>query len=177
MVNYKIKLIDGVNTFLDIPVYRLTQEKYYNDLDTHIKKTIDSDPLLIAGYAEESYRENSASKNHMIETYGGAWDYNEIIGWIRLHFLGTQIRGDFWRVKVKRIRRTRKKLFEHHTARLAYEINIPHQADNAKIFALVNKYLLNCRKELKDLYIDTSRLDVIGPYVDWRSLMNKDKNI
>ena len=44
----------------------------------------------------------------MHDQFGGAWKYNEIIGYIRLHFLGNQIRGEYWGVKAMCQVRTRR---------------------------------------------------------------------
>ncbi len=109
--------------FFDIPVYRLTKERYYKDRDTYIEKNMYPGPPAHNErknkYYEESPDRKQYFEEHILETYGGAWDYNEIIGWIQLHFLGVQIRGELWRVKAKRIVRTRKKVFEWDTWKLA----------------------------------------------------------
>jgi hypothetical protein len=111
-------------------------------------------------------------QEHLVLLYGGAWEYNEIIGYIQLHFLGSQIRGEYWQIKEKKIRGTRRKIFEYRTWKLAPEINIPSGASNSEIYALVRKYLNDCAKELKGRYIDVSRLEAIAPHVDWRGLLN-----
>lgn len=166
--------------FFDIPVYRLKKDRYYKDLDAYVKKTMNMEPLSNDD-RKQFYERNPMHKRdfeqYLREVYGGAWDYNEIIGWIRLYFLGSQIRGEFWRVKAKRLVRSRKKHFKYHSWKLAAEINIPYKADNIEIFKLVLNYLSDCQKELKGRPLDTSRLDVVGPYVDWRSLMNSPETV
>ena len=171
----------GEKYFFDIPVYRLTQEQYYKDLGAYIEKNMYSgspshNKLKKKIYEKEPERKQNMEQ-HLRETYGGAWDYNEIIGWIQLRFLGRQIRGEYLRVKAKRIVRTRKKVFEWDTWKLAPEIDIPEEANNTEIFHLINEYLSDCKKELKGRHLDTNRLDLIGSYVDWRSLLNKAENV
>ena len=167
--------------FLDIPVYRITEEQYYKELDAYIEKVMYPGPQSNDDDMKRFHKKHPVQKKnfeqHIRETYGGVWNYNEIIGWVQLHFLGSQIRGEFWRVKAKRLVRSRKKVFEYHAWKLAPEIDIPHEADNMEILDLINEYLSDCRKELKGRYFDTKRLDVIGPYVDWRSLMKKRENV
>ena len=163
--------------FFDIPVYRVPRERYYKDLDTYIKKQMSggapSHNEIKKKFYEEHPERERFIKDYCRKKYGGAWEYNEIIGWILLHFLGSQIRGEFFRVEAKRIVRTRKKVFEWYDWKLAPEIDIPEEANNTKIFHLIKEYLSVCEKELKGRYLDTSRLDLIGSYVDWRSLLNK----
>ncbi|MGZ8137171.1 MAG: hypothetical protein ACXW1W_10540 [Methylococcaceae bacterium] len=167
--------------FFNIPVYRLTKERYYEEQNAYVNKIMfpgppqyDEDRRIF----NEKYPEQKRNfEQHIKNNYGGAWDYNEIIGWIELHFLGSQIRGEFWRVKAKRIVRSRNKVFEYDTWKLAPEIDIPEDANNTEILHLINEYLSDCKKELKGRYIDTSRFDVIGTYIDWRSFVNRDENV
>ncbi len=164
--------------FLDIPMYRITKELYYKERDAHVEKVMYPGPQSHDGVQKrfhKKYPEQKQNfKEHTRETYGGAWNYNEIIGWVQLHFLGDQIRDEFWQVKAKRLVRTRKKVFEYVSWKLAPEIDIPHEANNTETLELINEYLSDCREELRARYFDTNKLDVIGPYVDWRSLINKD---
>jgi hypothetical protein len=108
----------------------------------------------------------------LIKNYGGQWDYNEIIGFIRLHFVGRQIRGEYHGLDSKRITKTRKKLFTFKTWKLANEIDIPINSNNNEIFSIICDYIKDCEKELKKRYIDSTLFKVIGPHVDWVSLMN-----
>ena len=174
---YKKRCLVEDKYFFDIPVYRLTMERYNKDRDAYIEKNMYSGRTSHAELKKKFYEKEPERKQYyeqyLWEKYGGAWNYNEIIGWILLHFLGSQIRGQFFRVKAKRIIRTRKKVFEWYHWKLAPEIDIPEEANNTKIFHLIKEYLSVCEKELKGRYLDTSRLDLIGSYVDWRSLLNK----
>jgi len=162
--------------FFDIPIYRLPKEKYYKERDDYLKKNIYSGSKEHNEIKKQLYekcpQQEAYIKSHLIQKYGGAWNYNEIIGWIKLHFLGNQIRGEFWYVIAKKICLTRKKIFEWKDWKLAPEIEIPDDADNKKIFSLIKEYISDCKKEkeLKNRYVDTSLIDTIGPYIDWRSL-------
>jgi hypothetical protein len=109
-----------------------------------------------------------AFKDHLSQVYGGSWRYNEIIGYIRLHFLGSQIRGEYFGVRSKRIVRTRKKVLEYKTWKLAVEMDIPGDSTNEQILKLIREYIDDCRKELKGRHIDSELIEIIGPYVDWR---------
>src|SRR4029077_5456422 len=96
--------------FYDIPVYRLPAKQYYAEMDQHIDTVLfpPNDPY--SGALREMERknpnENVALRDHFYRSYGGPWQFNETIGFIRLHFLGSQIRGAYFAVKRKRIVRT-----------------------------------------------------------------------
>ena len=167
--------------FYDVPVYRLSHERYYKDMGEYIKKHMCSGRPSHKKMMEDFYRREPARKreaqDRLRKSYGGTWEYNEIIGYIRLYFLGTQIRGEYWGVNSKRVVRTRKKILECKTWKLASEIDLHQEPDSLSIFSKIMEYLGKCQKELKGRYIDTENLKTIGPYVDWKSLLEDSKNV
>src|SRR4030042_6250190 len=161
--------------FCDVPVYRLPEERYYEEMNDYINRKMfpgppEDDDMRKVFFSREHSQE-IGFRDHLRDNFGGAWIFNEIIGYIRLHFLGNQIRGEYWGVKNKRIVKTRKKLFEYRTWKLVSEINVPGKADNEEIFKLIIEYLSKCSKELKGRYIDIRILNTIGRYIDWKALL------
>ena len=167
--------------FYDVHVYRLSRERYYNDMDEYIKKHMYSGSPRHRKMMEDYYRKEPTQKNaaeeRLRQSYGGAWEYNEIIGYIRLYFFGTQIRGEYWGVNSKRIVRTRKKTLEYKTWKLATEIDLHREPDSSSIFSKILEYLDRCQKKLKGRYIDTVSLKAIGSYVAWKSSDEESKNV
>ena len=158
--------------FFEVPVYRLVREKYYEQRERFIEDTIDQFFPGSARKLLESQRDRKINLIDHLETqYGGPWNFNEIIGFIRLHFLGSQIRGEYFAVTAKRITRTRKKIFKWQTHKLAPEISVPFEATNLEIWNLIKEYVRDCGEEVKGRYVDTECLDVLGLYVDWRSFL------
>ena len=128
--------------FYDTPVYRLAEDRYYRDRNAYVEALYpEGDPL----------RDLLMSKNRRFheDAYGGAWLFYEIIGYIRLHFLGTQVRGEYFAVQRKRIVRTRCKQLKYQTWNLASEREIPSSASSEQIYLIVLEYIDACRKELK----------------------------
>jgi len=167
--------------FYDVPVYRLSREKYYKGMNEYIKKQMESgSPRHIEIMKEFHMKEPNqryAAEDSLRQFYGGSWEYNEIIGYIRLYFFGTQIRGEYWGVNSKRVVRTRKKVFEHKTWKLALEIDLHQAPDSSTIFLKIQKYLMSCQQELKGRYIDITHLMTIGPYVNWKALYEESKYV
>jgi len=164
--------------FIEIPVYRILVKQYYREMNDYIEKHLHSGPLKQDALTQETLRKrpnlNLAFEQILRDSFGGAWNYNEIIGYIRLYFFGTQIRGEYWGTKAKIKRRTRKKIFENKTWNLAPELDLLCETESSGIFAKVLEYIAACSKELKGRYIDIRPLKVIGPYVDWISLYKKE---
>jgi len=160
--------------FYDIPVYRLPAKKYYAEMDQYIDTVLFPPDDPFSGALREMERKNQnanvAIRDHLYQSFGGPWQFNETIGFIRLHFFGSQIRGEYFAVKRKRIVRTRNKTLLFQTWKLAPEIDVPIDATSDVIFNAVLEYLSYCRKELKGRHVDSALLEAIGPYVDWRRL-------
>ncbi len=159
--------------FFDLPVYRLSAEQYYAERDAYIKRII-----FRAGTPEEpdprqrekaSPRVNDAFRNHLTEKYGG-WEFNEIIGYIKLHFLDSQIRGEYFAVDSKRIVRTRTKTFEDKTWKLAPEIHIEQPYGTGEVLGAIQQYIQACKAELPQRFIDTSSFDKLARHIDWGTL-------
>lgn len=167
--------------FYDVPVYRLSRKRYYKDMDKYIKKHMYSGSPNHIKMMEDFHRKEPTQKlaleDKLRKSYGGAWKYNEIIGYIRLYFFGTQIRGEYWAVNSKRVVRTRKKILEYKTWKLASEINLHWEPDSSSIFLQILKYLERCQKKLKSKYIDIRNFKAIGYYVDWKLMFEESKNI
>lgn len=162
--------------FLIIPVYRISSEKYYQQREAFVEKHLyNSNNEELNELARQVHKEQPnvklQSQYILRNSYGSVWDFNEIIGYIKLHFVGNQIRGEYWAVKAKRIVKTSKKSFEYKTHKLAAEMTISRDLDNNEIFEVVTQYIDRCRKELKNRYVDDAQLKKIGEFVDWRKLM------
>ena len=161
--------------FYDIPVYRLPQDTYHEEMNKHIDTILfppdnpNSNALRELDKADPN--RNINMRQHLYEKYGGCWRFNEVIGFIRLYFLGSQIRGEYYAVAKKRIVRTRTKIFEYREWKLAPEVDVSSGASNNDIFQAVLEYLSDCRKELKGRYIDTALFERVGSYIDWRRLL------
>jgi hypothetical protein len=159
--------------WFDVPVYRLTKEEYELEQKSFVRREISKH-----GYnAQEMYRRDPKEKEqmekHLREVCGGCWLFNEIIGFIRLYFLSTQIRGEYWGVDAQRITRTRRKVFRFFELKVTFEEEIPAESTNEEIFNLILKYLERAQNEcsLKDRYVDKSVFEYIGRHVDWNGLL------
>src|ERR1035437_4606616 len=86
--------------FYDLPVYRLPSAEDYSTRSAHIEAMVFQvgtayEPALRLREKTDP-RANDAFSAHLEHIYGGCWEFNEIIGYIRLHFLGSQVRGEYF---------------------------------------------------------------------------------
>lgn len=156
--------------FLDVPVYRLCEDEYNRQLKEFIERGLA--PLreqLGEQVAKHGYMIDHMHQ-HLFKVYGGCWRFNEVVGYIRLHFLGSQVRGEYFTVNRKRIVRTRHKRFEYVSHKLAPEIEIEMPVTDQTVGAAVSKYLQACQRELPRRYIDIDTFTVLAPHIRWYAL-------
>lgn len=161
-----------MNHFLDVPVYRLPERDYYQQRDEFTAKHMI--PVL-RSYGDEAanpkYQPDiTRAREHFIDVFGGIWRFNEIVGYVRLHFLGSQVRGDYFAIRRKRMARTRHKQFEWITHKLAPEVEIEAPVTNATVQAAVRRYLEECKREVPRRYVDLSGFEVLAPHICWYDL-------
>ena len=164
----------GFVSFFDIPVYRISQEAYdeeFKDYVAKLEEGYDSSTRKIitrdrAGNTQEHRRRLDTLKR----CFGGIWRFNEIVGYVGLHFVGDQVRGVLFFVNKKRVFRTRTKKMVWVTHKVAPELSLPRNGKNADIYQTILEYLDRVRKALPLRYLDTSVFERVGPYVDWKAL-------
>ena len=153
-----------VKYIYDVAVYRLREADYYAQRDAHVEQVL--------GANRATPEADSAFRAHVEKSYGGPWRFNEIVGYIRLFLLGSQVRGEYFRVDARRIVRTRRKTLWLVAHKLAPEQEIPSGATSAQVLAAIRQYLDMCGKEIPGRHMDLATFDAIAPHVDWRSLLD-----
>lgn len=161
--------------FCDLPVYRLPEERYYAERDTFIDQIIfrsgSPDEAILRQRERRDPNVNDGIRDHLQKTYGGCWRFNEVIGQIRLHFLGTQVRGEYFAVGKQRIVRTRTKTFEYRTWKLAPEIDIAAPYGNSEVLGAIRQYIADCQRELPKRFIDTSMFEALATHFNWVAVL------
>ena len=162
--------------FCDLPVYRLPEERYYAERDTFIDQIIfrsgSPDEAILRQRDRRDPKVNDMIRDHLQKTYGGCWRFNEVIGQIRLHFLGTQVRGEYFAVGKQRIVRTRTKTLEYRTWKLAPEIDIAAPYGNSEVLGAIRQYIADCQRELPKRFIDTSMFEALATQVNWVAVLS-----
>ncbi|WP_148045608.1 hypothetical protein [Salinisphaera orenii] len=162
--------------FFDLPVYRLPRDEYYEQRQAYIDSVIfpANDPAAAEFRIAQEKDDPSAYvaiRDHLERSYGGCWEFNEIIGYIRLHFLGSQVRGDYFAVSKQRVTRTRRNTLEYQTWKLAPEVEVHRPQSREGILEAVFQYIDDCRREVPRRFIDASRFEEIAEFIDWQSLI------
>jgi hypothetical protein len=156
--------------FHDLPVYRLSEEAYHAARNKFISNIVAQNFSHYPATPEAVESFTDYMKQRDYDTYG-PWQFNEIIGYVSLYFLGSQIRGAYFAVTRKRVVLSRRKTLVHVTHKLAPEHDVPHGATNAEILQVILGYVDACRKEERRRFFDDTWLRTIGPFVAWNGVM------
>jgi hypothetical protein len=165
-------------SFFDVPIYRVSQDQFDAEFERFIEKQSEGmDQKVVAKqkeYLEQNRQEDGLRRDRMLHSFGGPWQFNEIVGHIRLHFLGNQVRGTLWMIDKKRVNRTRKKQFSVLTHKVVAELGIPRRATNQEVYETILKYLNSARKKLRRRFVDTRVFERIGRFVDWNAMREEN---
>ncbi len=156
--------------FFEIPIYRTSQERFNQECGSNLKRHLEK--LQLSAFACEPTPEILLpAQQRFWETYGGPWQYNQVIGWIRLYVLGSQIRGDLWKMTGKRLQR--KSRNQINRVGKIFEIDFtPDESSeeiHAKIEAELKQVQNGCAK--KKQVLDLQCFRTIATCVDWRKLV------
>ncbi|WP_278034125.1 hypothetical protein [Flavobacterium nitratireducens] len=162
------------NHFFELPVYRCSEVIYSKELDK-LQKRID----LQVPYLKGQEKETEVIKTDLFYRFSHGYAYNEVIGWIQLYVLGNQIRGKYFfevnpydkrKIKKRFDKCIRKKQFE--LIGKAFECSIYDDISD-KIYLKIINQINNLTKEKPFVgkIIDTSKLEKISMFVDWKKLL------
>ena len=159
----------------DLPVYRCTKERHDKELteavEAHLKHCFDdhglersSDPQTITNITA-----------HAQHAFGGPWEFNEIVGWVRLFPESHGIGAPVWFTEGKKLTRKMRKRFHLRTWSNCLWTHFPPPAENPEIYERVLQALesLAKRDPLDGRVLDLSVFKLTGPYIDWRRLIEE----
>lgn len=170
------EFVSSEKVLFDVPVYRLSKAEYESQQNIFIQRELKKSG---GKYAEEAYRRNPEMKtdleSHLWKVYGGCWLFNEIIGFIRLYFYFSEVRGEYWSTYVKRNVRTRRKVFRSLGDYFGFGERIPQGSSNVEICKRIEMFLSCVQKgnEFKRRYVDASVLKNIEQHINWNRLLEE----
>jgi len=155
--------------FFEIPIYRCTSDKYDKETERELAKHINSAAAPGLGVTD-------SAKNFMTEYYWtrvwAPWEYNDVIGWVRLLAAKHRIEAECFRVDARRlIRRPRRKRFKW--IQKVFHINFEEAQSSSEIFEITRNRVTALTKDrpFKGRHVDLRAFDHIGRYIDWRLLL------
>lgn len=134
----------------ELPVYRIDKESYYGK------------------FAEYQAERRTEHYEPSIHDFGGIWEYNEIIGYLKFYVSGTtQIRCEYHETNAKNKVKTRTKTFVLKNDSLC-NTNISSAMSNVQLINVIEDCIEHCKGQLNSSrYIDTKFIDETIKHTDW----------
>lgn len=152
--------------FFEIPVYAWSQEDHRREQAT-VRDEWTSAGREMGQNDSEHYGELGVSIQ-----VGYPWQYNCIVGWLRIMADGSSIKTYVWWTKAQRIRHKPTMnppahVYEQHHRQIA-ELHVRYQS-SADIYEALLDDIRSASKErpLRGSYVDLSCFLATGPHVDW----------
>lgn len=163
---------------LELPVYTIKEETFYREFDDALENEAESAYSRTGGTWPGKdlawFREYIEKERfERLRGFGGPWRYNQICGFLGIYTLGNQLRGHSWFPRRRIYRHTsRKRTIESYGK--AFELSVgPEESAEEILTNLFNEIrALRSEPPFRGRYVETGTLLLIGPFVDWRGLMN-----
>lgn len=156
----------------DLAIYRLSEdhfiERYKSDLEKKFFKIWpDQERYAVSKELQQSI------ENHFWETYGMPWRFNQVIGWLRIYSLGSQVRGELWLTEAKRLVRRRSPPPVRWKGK-AFELHTSSEESSEQILSNIRREINRAMKDLgrKQLVIDLECFENVAPKLDWKYLLH-----
>ncbi len=160
----------------DIPIYRCSIEKHTQELNDAKTKKLQN-LIDIHGHEVKKSKSYEWVGNDFDRKEWYPWRYNEVIGWIRLYTIGSQVRGELWFTNAKRIRRDLKRKKIYYIGKV-FERFFHKGHSSIEIFQIIYEELLSQKKvsPIKGRYLDMKMFCRTGKLIDWKQLFTSKVN-
>lgn len=162
----------------DVAIYRCSFDQCHKEFDRDLQKHYRT--------IWPSGTESVMSQGHVLAVeedfrilYGLPWQFNNIIGWIRLHVLGMEIRGEVWKTDAKKlVRRPKHKRFISASTD-AFRVDCRlHRSPDAIFQTVIRELELVTQQQFgKRAYLDLECLKNIGPHINWQTVCPVDRTL
>jgi hypothetical protein len=158
--------------FFEIGIYRCPIDQHTDELARDRQKCLE--PLeRTKSVAPVSY---AKAGDWFDREHWYPWRYNEVIGWLRLYRLGSQIRGELWFVNAKRITRGMKKRFFCFDRAFELRFRPSQSEEDIRAEVLAELKRVAGERPIKGRYLDLECFLVAAPLLRWRALLGFEPN-
>lgn len=157
----------------DIPVYRKSNSEFDLETEIGVKQEVEWIVSHDPQRRPLSHETRERIMDRTIARAGGPWQFNQVVGWLRLFVEGSTIGGHLWWVDAKRLnRRMRNRRLRLLTFSDIFHQYFPTEPSNI-IFSRIVQRLgeMACEPPYDRCYLDLDVFLRVGPFVDWRALM------
>jgi len=159
--------------FFELSVYRVSESAYYSEFDRHLERFWDETERMHGRTRQELFPDDQRAliQEQQLREFGGSWRYNQVVGWVRLFVLGSQIRGECWMVTAERLMRRGRR--EYRYPGQAFTLNCSRRMSANQIRDAVFVELAGFQKECRNgrCVLDLSSFENAARYMNWRGML------
>lgn len=161
----------------EIGIYNQSFEQFHASIEKKVQRYMDDFPGRGGITREQAPKVFDEIKNRASGRYP-QWRYNQIIGWLQIYVLGSQVRGEYWFTEKKRIPFIVQNPALVYQGK-AFELSFYPEDSSNDIFAGVCARIdmMNKERPFKGRFIDTESFHNTGPAVNWRHLLGYETEI
>ena len=145
----------------EIQVYKTSEEEYYEKMTNYI--------------AEKNRDDNPQFEEYLRNKFGGDWDYNEIVGHVKIYITGRKIKCEYWETDKKVRVGSRTKTFVKISDKYC-ESQIFKGQSNDELKSVITECIEQVKKiittRIKTAYVDTEIFDTQVEHIDWIYILN-----
>jgi len=156
----------------DLAIYRISEKKFIERYSADLERYYDSTWPGQGRNAVPQELQESVD-GHFWENYGMPWRFNQVVGWLRIYTLGSQVRGELWFTEATRLVRRRSPPPMRWRGK-AFELHTFIEETSEEIF-------LNVRAEIereiralgrRRIVVDLECFENVAPRLDWKELLH-----
>jgi hypothetical protein len=178
-------------TLFEIAIYRIDPERWSRDATARIKTYKDKylDSATRNGIVIDAWTEDHAEKLSRFAERPFDWDYNEVMGWLKIIWdgPGPLLKGYVWQVGhasfdgTLKVRHRYQRGFKPHPFVggdpyfKAIEVWFDARQSNEEIFDELREgimHIVGPNGDFPKRHLDLRAFDNVGPFLDWRTLVN-----
>jgi hypothetical protein len=163
------------NCIFEIPIYRCSAEQFVDDMENDTKKHLERLEQTSGATRETAPHSFEISEKYFRDTYGGPWQYNQIIGWLQICTFNNIVSGELWFIDAKRI--YQKLIAKHYVMRgTAFELHNCNDKSSDAIYQMILAEIEKIRRKppFAKRHLDLTLLQRLGEVIDWQKLINKN---
>lgn len=147
----------------EIPIYRCKREKHYAQCQEDLNKLNEKAGEALSTETTQILRDLCYSP----------WEYNEVIGWLKFYPHGFDLVAEEWYDIRKRKYKDQKRKYVLNKPS-AIKVGVNRQDTSEQILSNIYKELKDYQKNHHNRYVDISKLENIGKFINWRALMDNE---
>lgn len=154
---------------MEIMLYRIKEGEYYKGFEEKFRKE------LIKAFGENFDTKITDDHKQLLrdihyKLYGGPWNYNQIVGAIKIYQNNMQILREIWLSQKKRYRGVMKNKKIYSSGNI-FKFTVCLEMANEEISNELKEYIIDETKYNKRIVPDLECFDNICDFIDWKRLV------